>query len=55
VAGIAAFVQALFVVAAVEIDRWTYGVTLWLLVAAVGLVALGAVAAAGGVRKEANG
>jgi UDP-GlcNAc:undecaprenyl-phosphate GlcNAc-1-phosphate transferase len=51
VAVAAALVQALFVVAAVEIDRWTYGVTVWLLVAAVGVVALGAVIAAGGLRK----
>jgi UDP-GlcNAc:undecaprenyl-phosphate GlcNAc-1-phosphate transferase len=51
VAVIAAVVQAVFIVAAVVIDRWTFGLTSWLLVAAVGVVALGAVAAVGGLRK----
>ncbi len=52
VALIAALVQGLFVVAAVGIDRWTSGVTSWVLAAAVFVVAFAAVAAAGGLQTE---
>jgi UDP-GlcNAc:undecaprenyl-phosphate GlcNAc-1-phosphate transferase len=40
VAAIAAVVQAVFVVAAVEIDWWTFGTVSWVLVGAVGLVTM---------------
>lgn len=52
VALLAAAAQAVFVVAAVAIDRWAFGYASWIWVVAAGLVALGGTAATGTLRTE---